>query len=189
MDFHRSLRRTCVATTCLLLSVLIARAQTDEKRYAEGRIVGTVLDRNGEPLQHICVQAVLDKTGMYMPTAETDAGGRFVVEGLEPGAYHLFGESDADGYPNTALSFFGKEEPLGVVIGNGGTVPVVLVLGPQAGVLSGTVTDMATGKAIVSRHSLRFIIRNASSPGDSIEFDGPAKFRWLIPPGSRSRWT
>jgi hypothetical protein len=55
-------------------------------------------------------------------------------------------------------------------------------LGPRAGVLSGTVIDKVTGKAIVSRHALHFIVKKASNPEDSILFGGPAKFRWLIPP-------
>ncbi len=120
---------------------------------------------------------------MYMPTAVSDDSGQFVIEGLEPGTYDVFGESDAAGYPNTAISFYSTKEPTRVVLGSDSpTARVVLNLGPRAGVLSGTVIDKFTGKAIVSRHALHFIVKRASNPEDSILFGGPAKFRWLIPP-------
>jgi hypothetical protein len=136
-----------------------------------------VPDQQGQPLAHIFVHAVPEKTGMYMPTAESDDNGRFVVEGLESGTYDVFGESDAAGYPNTALSFCGKQEPTRVFLENGDMAD----RGPMAGVLRGTVTYKITGKAIVSRNALHFIVNKVSNPDDSVECDGPAKFRWLIP--------
>jgi hypothetical protein len=120
---------------------------------------------------------------MYMPTAVSDDSGQFAIEGLETGTYDVFGESDAAGYPNTAISFYSTKTPTRVVLGSDSPAArIVLNLGPRAGVLSGTVIDKITGKAIVSRHALHFIVKKASNPEDSILFGGPAKFRWLIPP-------
>jgi hypothetical protein len=101
---------------------------------------------------------------------------------LKPRTYDVFGQSDAGGYPNTALSFYSKEEPTKVFLTTGGTANVRLVLGPVAGIWSGILTDKSTGKPIVSPHSQHFIVRKLADPEDSIEFRGPAKFRWLIPP-------
>ena len=106
------MRLTCFTTAFLILSVLLVRTQTGEKTNAEGRITGTVLDQRGQPVQHIFVHAVQEKTGMYMATADSDDAGQFAVEGLEPGTYDLFGESDAVGYPNTAQSFYGNQNRL-----------------------------------------------------------------------------
>ena len=182
MGRNRNARLGCFATALLLLSAARVFAQGNEKPPAEARIAGTVIDQQGQPLTNIFVHAVLEQTRMYMPTVNSDEAGQFVIENLEPGIYDIFGESDATGCPNTALSFYPNENPIKVTLGNVGTALVVLVLGPRAGVLSGTVLDKVTGRAIVSRHALHFVVRKVSRREDSIEFLGPAKFRWLIPP-------
>lgn len=121
-----------------------------------------------------------------MPTVDSNEAGHFVIENLEPGTYSIFGESDADAYPNTGLSFYPNENPIKVTLGNFGTANVVLVLGPRAGMLCGTVLDKTTGKVINSQHPPHFIVRKVSDRADSIEFMGPAQFRWLIPPATES---
>ena len=93
----------------IFLSAYIACAQIDKQPTAEGQIVGTVLDRQAQPLAHIFVHALLKQTGMYMPTVESDETGQFVIDNLEPGTYEMFGESDANGFPNTALSFYCRQ--------------------------------------------------------------------------------
>jgi hypothetical protein len=128
------------------------------------------------------VHPFLEETGIYASGAQTNEAGQFVVEGLAQGTYDLFGESDAAGYPNTALSFYSKETPTKVFLRAGDTAKVNLVLGPPAGVWSGVLIDRATGKPIESPHAPHFIVRRVANPEDSIEFLGPAEFRWLIPP-------
>lgn len=185
MDRNRNLRSKCVSTgVVLLLFVAGVGAQTTGKPQAHAGIVGTVVDEQAHPLKNISVHAVSDKTGMYMPTVGSDEDGHFLIENLEPGTYSIFGESDADAYPNTALSFYPNENPIKVTLGNFGTANVVLVLGPRAGVLYGTVLDKTTGKAINSQHPPHFIVRKVSDRADSIEFIRPAQFRWLIPPAT-----
>lgn len=119
---------------------------------------------------------------MYVSGMETNASGQFVIGALEPGTYDLFGMSDADGYPDTALSFYSKDEPTKVFLRTGDTAEVKLVLGPVAGIWSGVLIDKATGKPIVSPHAPHFIVRKVLDPEDAIEFLGPEEFRWLIPP-------
>jgi carboxypeptidase family protein len=165
-----------------LLSGLSAWAQISESSKATGQVTGTVSDQHGEPLSRVRVQARMEETSMYTGGTETSDKGEFVIEGLEQGTYDIFGESDAGGYPNTALSFYGKEEPAKVFLTTGGTATVRLVLGPVAGIWSGILTDKSTGKPIVSPHAPHFIVRKIADPEDSIEFLGTAKFRWLIPP-------
>ncbi len=121
---------------------------------------------------------------MYMPTADSDDDGRFMIDELQAGTYSIFGENDAAGYPNTALPFYPNQNPLRVTLGDFGTASVVLVLGPKAGVLCGTLLDGTTGKVIKSPHGVHFIVRKVSNPEDSIEFAGPPPFHWLIPPGT-----
>jgi hypothetical protein len=132
-------RVSCVnyfAATVLLLSAAAGRAQSDKRPPAEARIVGTVLDPQGKPLKNIFIHAVLEQTGMYMPTADSNDAGQFVIGDLGPGTYDIFGESDSAGYPNTALSFYTNENPIKVTLGNYGTATVVLVLGQKAAVLN-----------------------------------------------------
>ena len=176
------MRLACFAAA-FLLSGLIVGAQTGGMVNGDGRIAGTVLDQRGHPLHRISVSVFHEETRTYMPMGtESDQDGRFVVDRLEPGTYDLYSQSEPAGYPDTSLSFYSKEEPARVVLGNGGTVTVVLVLGPAAGVLTGTIIDRTTGKAAVLRHAPHFVVAKMSHPEDSIEFVGPAPFRWLIPP-------
>lgn len=184
MDRNGNLRSNCLAIAVLLLSVAFVEAQTAGKPQAHAGIVGTVLDEQGHPLKNIAVHAVLEQTGMYMSTVDSNEAGHFMIENLEPGTYSIFGESDADAYPDTALRFYPNENPIKVTLGNFGDATIVLVLGPRAGVLCGTVLDKTTGKTIISQHAPHFIVRKISNRADSIEFVGPAKFRWLIPPAT-----
>jgi hypothetical protein len=177
-------RLSHLAIAFVFVSAHLIWAQIHELPDAEGQIVGTVLDPRGQPLEHIFVHAVLEKTGMYMPTAESDDTGQFVIGKLQPGIYNVFAESDALGFPNAALSFYSRQEPARANVEKGEVTTVVLTLGPVAGVLAGTVVDKMTGKSIVSKHAPHFTVRKVANPEDSIEFSGPPKFRWLIPPGT-----
>lgn len=158
----------------LLLLMANVEAQTTRRPQAHAGIVGTVLDEQGHPLKNIYVHAALEQTGMYMTTVDSNEAGHFVIENLEPGTYSIFGESNAAAYPNTALSFYPNQNPIKVTLGNFGEATIVLVLGPRAGVLCGTVLDKTTGKAIMSQHAPHFIVRKISNRADSIEFVGPA---------------
>jgi hypothetical protein len=179
-----NLRSNRLAIAVLLLSVAFVEAQTAGKPQVHAGIAGTVRDEQGHPLKNISVHAVLEQTGMYMPTVDSNEAGHFVIENLEPGTYSIFGEGAADTYPDTALPFYPNENPLKVTLGNSGEATIVLVLGPRAGVLCGTVLDKATGHAIISQRAPHFIVRKVSNRADSIEFVGPAKFRWLLPPAT-----
>lgn len=99
MDRNGPLRSNRLAIAVLLLSVAFVEAQTAGKPQALAGIVGTVLDEQGHPLKNVSVHAVLEQTGMYMPTVDSNEAGHFVIENLEPGTYSIFGESDADAYP------------------------------------------------------------------------------------------
>lgn len=174
----------CLAAAFLLLSIAHVNRQVTGIPPAHARIVGTVLDQQSQPIKNIFVHAVSEETGMYMPTVDSNEAGHFVIEELQPGAYDIFGENDAAGYPDTSLPFYSDENPIKATVRDFDTATIVLVLGPRAGVLRGEVLDKTTGKAIESQHAPNFIVRKVSNPGaaDSIEFIGPPKFRWLIPP-------
>lgn len=170
MDRNRNLRSNCLAVAVLLLLVAYAEAQTAGSPQAHAGIVGTVLDEQGHPLKNISVHAVLEQTGMYMPTVNSNEAGHFVIENLEAGTYSIFGESDAAAYPDTALPFYPNENPVKVTLGNFGETAIVLVLGPRAAVLGGTILDKTTGMAITSQHLPHFIVRKVTDREDSIEF-------------------
>jgi len=176
------MRWACLTIAFFLLSGLSASTQVSEGAKATGRITGTVLDQRGQPLHRITVHVVREESGIYGSSAVTDGSGQFVIENLEPGTYHIFGESGAGGYPDPALSFYSKEEPTKVFLTTGCTANVMLVLGPVAGIWSGDLIDKATSEPIKTPHAPHFIVRKIADPEDSIEFLGPAEFRWLIPP-------
>jgi hypothetical protein len=184
MDRNRNLPAKCLAVAFVLLSVAQVDARITGNPSAHARIAGTVVDQQGQPLKNIFVHAVSDETGMYMPTVDSNEAGDFVIEDLEPGTYDLFGESDVDAYPNTALPFYSDENPIKVTVRDFDTPTIVLVLGPRAGVLCGELLDKTTGRAIVSQHASQFGFRKVSNREDSIEFLGPGEFRWLVPPAT-----
>jgi hypothetical protein len=135
-------------------------------------------------VKNIGVHAVLEQTGMYMPTANSDDEGRFRINGLEPGAYDVFGESSADSYPDTTVPFYNSAKlDKATLEGEYPSATLVLHLGPRAGVLTGTVMDRATGSAVVSRYNLHFILKQTANPDRSIEVASPPEFRLLVPPG------
>ena len=178
------MRLGCFAAVFLLLSIAHCFSQDNPARFAEARIIGLVVDEQGRPLKNIFVHAFLKQKHLFMPTANSNEAGEFAIENLEAGTYDIFGENDAAGYPNTYLPFYPNENPIQVTLGDVSTARVFLALGPKAGVLSGEVRDKRSGRIIASRHAPRFIVRKSSNQEDSIEFHGPPKFRWLIPPGT-----
>jgi hypothetical protein len=177
-------RRSHLLAFFLLLLTLFILASTAQK--PKGKIEGIVLDEQGQPVKNIGVQALLERTGKYMPGANSDDEGRFQIKGLEAGTYDIFGESDADAYPNTAIPFYSSAEPEKAKLeGDDLSATVVLHLGPRAGILTGTVIDQATGKTVISRYNLHFTLKRLSYPDQSIEIMNPPNFRLLIPPGVR----
>ena len=178
------MRLTLFANLLLVLSGLLAWSQTSEQPKPTGRIAGRVVDQRGQPLKRISVSAVLAGSNVqaYMPAAETNDAGQFVIDGLEAGTYDLFGQNEGDDYPNTALSFYSQEDPTAVNVQDGDAANVKLVLGPPAGVWAGVVIDKVTGKTVVPPHGVQFTVTRVANPDDSILFAGPAKYRWLIPP-------
>lgn len=93
-------------------------------------ISGVVVDTAGKPIHNVRVTAF----GRNQETTHTDANGRFVVTGLEEGAYHL--NTDHDDY-----SMGGKG---GVAAG---TADVEIILEGKGGV-RGRVTDASTGNPV-----------------------------------------
>lgn len=177
-------RRALSLTVFLLLSALFLLAQTAQHPKSRGKIEGIVLDEQGRPVKNIGIHAVLERTGMHMPSANSDDDGRYLISGLEPGTYDIFGESDRDAYPDTAMSFYSTSEPLKVRLeGDEPSATLVLGLGPRAGILTGTVVDQFTGRAVLSRYNAHFILKRLSNPDESIEITNPPTFRLLIPPG------
>ena len=168
----------------LTFTALLLSAQTAHKPKPMGRIEGTVLDEQGWPVKNIGVHAVLEQTGMYMPTTHRDDEGRFLINGLEPGTYDVFGESSADSYPDAMVPFYNSAKlDKATLDGEAPSATLVLHLGPRAGALTGTVMDRATGNAVVSRYNLHFILKQTANPGRSIEITSPPEFRLLVPPG------
>jgi hypothetical protein len=173
--------RGVTSITTLIVCFAVSSAP-QMAQHPTGQITGTVVDCDGRLLENIFVHAFRQESHMYMPTAITNKDGRFSIDELESGTYSLFGESDAAAYPDTSLSFYSEHEPTKVLQVEGGAADTTLVLGPRAGILSGTVTNSRTGKVVRPADGLRFIFTRTSDPGRSIEFHGPAKFHWLIPP-------
>jgi hypothetical protein len=147
-----------------------------------GGISGTVVTEDGYPVTDAHVSAeVMDGekivTGLI---AQTDEHGRFAFTGLAFGKYRLSAEKQESGYLSTLSDIFNsRPEITANLTDNSPTFDTVIRFEPKAGVISGWVTDAATGRPIRGHLSLApFSGRGGwSTTGTGGRFE----FRLLVP--------
>jgi hypothetical protein len=81
--------RQSLAVASLLLLPFPALAQ-----HQSARVHGAVVALDGQPSAFVTV-SILDRGGVRLRTAQTDANGRFAFDSISPGTYTLFAESPA----------------------------------------------------------------------------------------------
>jgi len=131
----------------LLLSAPRTFAQTHEPTQPEGRITGTVINADGEPISQAIVCKIITRPGSSTTNcsaAQTDEHGGFEITHVEMGKVGLFAEKHEAGYWNengsaTKTVVLTPEKP---------AANVILNLGGRPGELSIVVTDKASGKPV-----------------------------------------
>jgi hypothetical protein len=146
----------------------------------EGVIQGVVLGEGGRPVGGAKVHAELK--GVAMHTAiryvETDENGFFVIDRLEFGTYYVSAKNEEKEYGDSGFSFFNdKPVPMAQISDQHKIADVVVDLGPKAGILTGTISDAATGKPIPASFYLAQMKDRTKWMGTS----AAPNFRVLIP--------
>lgn len=122
-------------------AVFLSLTSTVSSQTEDGRVQGIVLDRSGTPVAEATVFVGTLARG---PSTQTDAKGRFTLEGVPAGSVGLHAFKTSDGHPYDMFAFFtmpGEKEPF-VEITSGQTVEnVVIQLGARAATLNLDITD------------------------------------------------
>jgi hypothetical protein len=126
---------TMLCSLVMLLSTMLY-AQTSE----QGRITGTVLNEDGQPVVH-AVACVLALGGHKTEcNGLTDQGGQFEIQHLSIGTFSVFATKEEDGYSDQ-----GPGQQV-VLTPQDPSANITIKLKPKAGILIGTVTDSLTRK-------------------------------------------
>src|SRR6266550_5232452 len=162
----------------LLAISFLTPAQGTE--VGEGVIQGVVLGEGGRPVGGANVHAELK--GIPMAKAiryvETDEKGFFLIDQLEFGTYYVSVKNEEEEYGDSGFSFFNDQPvPIAQISAQHRIADVVVNLGPKAGILTGTISDAATGKPIPAGFDLAQVKDRTKCMGTS----AAPNFRVLIP--------
>ena len=157
----------------------IALRCADEDRI--GSIEGTVTHEDGTPVRGATAYATPGDRGIagILPHAETDENGHFVIRRLWLGKFMVSAKKEDEGYPELTYAFqVGMTTEVNLTESNP-TAGVSLRLGPKAGIITGTVTDAATGSLVYPCAELRW----KDKPNIFVEGTGLVshKYRVLVP--------
>lgn len=150
-----------------------------ENEVREGVIQGVVLGEGGQPVRGAKVHAELK--GVPMATAiryvETDESGFFLIDRLGFGNYYVEAMKEEEGYGSTD-GFFNDLPPVAAEVSARHRIAQVVVnLGPKAGILTGTISDAASGKPLPAGFWLVQVKDRNKWMGTSVA----PNFRVLIP--------
>jgi hypothetical protein len=169
-----------MASGLLVLSSFLIHAQNTGQTRLEGRITGTVINEEGDPIQGAQVWAqVADRPIIgALRFVESDANGKFEINRLEFETFHVFAKKEDDKYPDIGSSFYGESPSPTVTLSSQKPVSDLTVkIGPKAGVLAGTVSDKVTGKPI----GAGFMLRRAKNPANLLSTSQASHYRLLLP--------
>ena len=118
-----------------------------------------------------------------VPSALTDGDGRFSVTGLVLGEYSINPWKEEEGYANHAFALYGDDPDRGgsARVFLTAEAPVadnlILVLGPKAGIIEGSISDAITGKPIAAE----IVVSRTDTPR-SHGRSAKGIYRFLLPP-------
>jgi hypothetical protein len=139
-----SMHRFLIATFFVLALTVGLRCDGEDRI---GSIEGVVTYEDGVPVRGATAYASpADRPIVgFVPHADTDENGHFVIERLWLGEFRVSAKKEEEGYPELAFAFHvGMTKEVALTESNP-TARVSLRLGPKAGIVTGTVTDAATG--------------------------------------------
>lgn len=161
----------------LPLSYIIAAQDT-------GAIRGTVVDEKGVALRKAKVNARPISGGpskSIQHYVETDKEGHFLIDRLRWGTYGVFAMEEESGYPDMSASLYSNDVfPTVTITPSSPVAELRISLGPRAGIVTGSVTNAATGAPLNS--SLKLI--RAVAPNKWLSTSAPPSYRILLPPST-----
>jgi hypothetical protein len=148
------MRRKWSAVVLLVFAALLTCAQTAIKSPRNGVIVGTVLNEEGQLVDHamVCTSVTAGNKTSINCLVPTDKEGRFTIEHLEIGTYRVFAINEAEGYSI-------ENQGPGQVVRITADEPwadVTVRLRPKGGVLIGSIRDKMNSKPIKTA-SVRYL--------------------------------
>ena len=155
------MRSFWLAATLVVLSQLLI-AQNDKTRLKEGRVIGTTINDQGEPIAkaRLCTSIYKIQSGTTECGPQSDEHGQFDIR-VPLETNRIFGEKPEGGYwhanktPDAGVHIaLSRQEPVAHVIVNLGASPAHLIV---------NISDKATGKAVDSS-TVRCIVLDDSRP-------------------------
>jgi hypothetical protein len=166
--------RLIIASGLVVLSTLGCFAQTPE----HGRVTGTVLTQEGQPVKGASVCVVVWTNGSNATCRDTtDEEGRFDIKSTPMGNFHVTASKEEDGYSMGVEGQAGGQE-VDLTAANP-SADILIKLGTRAGILIGSVKDSVTGKPI-DRIQLNYISTTGNGAGTALGYDNGA-FRFNLP--------
>lgn len=163
----------------VLFAALFSRAQTTTQALGNYGIVGTVLNEEGQLVEHAyaCTSATSGNHTGINCLFPTDKDGRFTIEHLKIGTYQVFAINEAEGYSIQNQSP-GQEVRL---TADAPWANVTVRLRHRGGILIGSVRDKWSGKPVDGAHVSYSVIDNGSG-GSSTRTNG--NFHMAVPADS-----
>jgi hypothetical protein len=163
------------------LTVSIAVTASFMTAQATGRISGTVINEDGTVVDHadVCTSVTFPSVMSIDCGIPVDKEGHFQIGNVTLGSYGVFATNDEEGY-----SLENQRPGLKVTVTpeNPSQNVVIRLQGPRGGVLTGSVTDNVTGKAVEGAYITFIAIDNAGLNGNRHTVDG--RFSLATPTGS-----
>src|SRR5215470_15487212 len=134
--------------TFFVLSLTVGLQCADEDRI--GSIEGVVTSEDDTPVRGATAYASPTDRPMtgIVAHAETDANGHFVIRRLWLGKFQVSAKKEEEGYPDLTFSFHMGMTKEVALTESSPTADVSLRLGPKAGIVTGTVTDVSSGNLL-----------------------------------------
>src|SRR6185312_4792152 len=173
------MHKVLIATFSVLALTVGAQFADDEDRI--GSIKGVVTYEDGAPVRGAIAYAHPIDRALFgsVPHANTDENGRFVIQHLWLGKFRVSAKKEEEGYPQLTYGFYlGMNQEVALTESNP-TAEVSLRLGPRAGIVTGRVTDAATGDLLYPCAEMKW----KAKPERFIQGTGlvSAEYRVLIP--------
>lgn len=147
----------------------------------EGSIGGIVVDEEGISVSGAKVNAN-PMNGRPMGTliryVETDREGHFLIDRLEWGSYGVFAMKEESGYPNMRALLYSNGNLYTATIAPSAPIADVRIqLGPKAGVIIGSITNVMNGAPL----NAAFKLVRSASPDEWLSTSAPPDYRILVP--------
>jgi hypothetical protein len=172
-----------VVLSLVLFHAVLGFSQAPETSATRGKVLGKVLNEQGQPVVGAKVFLTLSDNAPHIGGIRhslTDGDGLFSIPDLAFAVYRVDTEAETEGFAHTYWAFYTAGLPP-VTVALTSKAPVadlVLIVGPKAGMITGSISDAVTGNPLHANFHL-WRIKDSHS---SLEQSAPSEFQVLIPP-------